>query len=311
MICARLARTPGRLSRDRSLRLLLDGRHASHILGGNPQLLPLDQGDVLARLAQQYHTATHMPTMMKRRALLLQVVSTFATSTLAAPACSPSLAAQETFATNTGPASGRGSIGGNLLVAVPRGDFARYTDNGFGGGAYLLGALDKNAVLHIRAEASFVSYGNSLRTTPLSGTGGLVRFDLRTSSNIASALIGPQLLGAKGIFSPYATVLGGFSVFWTETTVEGSQTLNLPFASTTNASDVVWAYGGAVGSYLRVRQGPYRVRIDLGARLLRHDQVRYLTADRVTDAFTTGTLVPVRGRADFVSYYLGANVPVF
>ncbi|WP_353267459.1 hypothetical protein [Gemmatimonas sp.] len=196
-------------------------------------------------------------------------------------------------------------------MAEPRGDFAKYADNGFGGGAYFLKALDKNGLVNVRAEASFVSYANDRRTIPLGGTGGLVRLDLGTSSNIASALVGPQLLGAKGVFSPYLTVLGGVSVFWTETTVEGSQALNLPFASTTNASDAVWAYGGAVGSYLLVRRGTYPARLDVGARLLRHDNVRYLTAERVANAFNTGAVVPVRGRADFISYYLGANVTVF
>ncbi|WP_353268175.1 hypothetical protein [Gemmatimonas sp.] len=207
--------------------------------------------------------------------------------------------------------SGRGSVGIHLQVTEPRGDFGANTNNGFGVGAYVLGALDENKIVNLRADFSFISYANSRRRIPLAGTGGLIQLDLRTSSNIASLVVGPQLLGPSGTFTPYATALGGFSVFWTESSVEGSQN-QAPFASSTNASDAVWAYGGAVGSYIRLTKGTHPVRLDLGARFLRHDDVRYLTADRVRTAFeSSATPVPVRGRADFVTYYVGANIIAF
>jgi hypothetical protein len=207
--------------------------------------------------------------------------------------------------------SGRGSIGVHLQVTEPKGDFAANTNNGFGLGGYILGALDDNKILNLRGDLSFVSYANNRRRIPLAGTGGLIQLDLRTTSNIATIVAGPQLLGPTGVFTPYATALGGFSVFWTESSVEGSQNTD-PFASTTNSSDAVWAYGGAVGGYFRVHNGNNPVRLDLGARFLRHDDVRYLTADRVKQAYETNTTpVPVRGRADFITYYLGVNIIAF
>ena len=208
--------------------------------------------------------------------------------------------------------SGLGAVGLHFQVTEPKGEFAANTNNGFGLGGYLIRALDSNKILNLRADFSFVSYANSRRRIPLAGTGGLVQLDLRTSSNIVSVVAGPQLLGPTGAFTPYATALGGFSVFWTESSVEGSQNTNTPFASTTNASDAVWAYGGAVGSYVRVTGGNFPVRLDLGARFLRHDDARYLTSDRVRQAFENdATPVPVRGRADFITYYLGANIIAF
>lgn len=214
--------------------------------------------------------------------------------------------------TPVGAPSGRGSVGLHLQVTEPRGDFARNTNNGFGLGGYVLGSLDRNNIINLRGDFSFVSYANSRRRIPLSGTGGLIQLDLRTSSNIVSVVAGPQLLGPTGLFTPYATALGGFSVFWTESTVEGSQNNNTPFASTTNSSDAVWAYGGAVGAYLRLSNGQRPVRLDVGARFLRHDDVRYLTDDRVRDAFENNRpAVPARGRADFVTYYAGVNVIAF
>lgn len=240
--------------------------------------------------------------------------SALATLLLAAPLTAPLTAQNSPFPASEGqrPPSGLGSVGVHLQVTEPKGDFAANTNNGFGFGGYVMRALDANKILNLRGDFSFVSYANTRRRIPLAGTGGLIQLDLRTSSNIVSVVAGPQLLGPTGTFTPYATALGGFSVFWTESTVEGSQNTNTPFASSTNSSDAVWAYGGAVGSYIQVTKGTNPVRIDLGARFLRHDDVRYLTADRVRQAFQNdATPVPVRGRADFITYYLGVNVIAF
>lgn len=211
-----------------------------------------------------------------------------------------------------GAPSGRGSVGIHLQVSEPKGEFGKNTGNGFGIGGYALARLDRNSITNVRADLSFLTYGSSTRRIPLSGTGGLIQLDLRTTSSIASFVVGPQLLGPTGVFTPYATALGGFSVFWTSSSIEGSDNEQDPFATTTNASDVSLAYGGAVGAYIRVHNGRNPVRLDLGARLLRHDDVRYLNADRVREAYNNDRPpVPIRGRADFVTYYLGANIIAF
>lgn len=242
------------------------------------------------------------------RTLILSL--TAATLTFASPALAQNRSRPDTGQSR--PPSGLGSVAVHLQVTEPKGDFAANTNNGFGFGGYVMRSLDQNKIINLRGDFSFVSYANSRRRVPLSGTGGLIQLDLRTSSNIVSVVAGPQLLGPSGVFTPYATALGGFSVFWTESTVEGSQNNNTPFASSTNSSDAVWAYGGAVGSYIQLTKGTYPIRLDLGARFLRHDDVRYLTADRVREAFRNDAPpVPVRGRADFLTYYLGVNVIAF
>ncbi len=211
-----------------------------------------------------------------------------------------------------GAPSGRGSVGGHLQVSEPKGEFGKNTGTGFGVGGYVLVRLDPNSIANLRGDVSFLTYGNSTRRIPLSGTGGLIQLNLRTTSNIVSFVTGPQLLGPTGTFTPYATALGGFSVFWTSSSIEGSSNQQEPFATTTNASAASLAYGGAVGSYIRVYSGKYPVRIDLGARFLRHDEVRYLNADRVRDAYNNDRPpVPIRGRADFFTYYLGVNAIAF
>ncbi len=211
-----------------------------------------------------------------------------------------------------GAPSGRGSISVHVQVSEPKGEFGQTTGNGFGLGGYGLLRLDPSSITNLRGDLSFLTYGSSTRRIPLSGTGGLIQLNVRTTSNIVSFVAGPQLLGPTGLFTPYATALGGFSVFWTSSSIEGSSNEQDPFATTTNASDAAWAYGGAVGSYFRVSNGRHPVRLDLGARFLRHDDVRYLNADRVREAYTNDRPpVPIRGRGDFVTYYLGINAIAF
>lgn len=209
--------------------------------------------------------------------------------------------------------TGRILVGGHLQVTQPRGDFANNTGNGYGVNGDVLFRLDNNGIINLRADLGFVTYGSTTRRIDFANTGGLVKLDLKTSSNIFSMVAGPQIGGTAGPLSPYLAALGGFSVFWTESSVEGSSnSSNEAFASTTNASDAVLAYGAAAGAVVRVYNGARPVRLDFGARYLRHDDVSYLNEARVEDAFRNNRdPIPLRGRADFVTYYLGANVVVF
>jgi hypothetical protein len=200
----------------------------------------------------------------------------------------------------------------HLQVSAPRGEFGENTGNGFGLGVSMVWRMEETGIANARADLGFLTYGRSTRRIPLANSGGLVKLDLTTSSNIASFVVGPQLFGSTGAVSPYVSALGGFSVFWTESSVEGSNNDNTPFASTTNSSDAVWAYGGSAGIAIRVVEGERPFRIDGGVRYLRHDDAKYLTNDRVQEAFQNDRdPIPVRGRADFFTYYIGVNAVVF
>lgn len=202
-----------------------------------------------------------------------------------------------------------GGIG--LDIVQPSGEFAETVNAGAGFRMNALFRGDNLGLLHLRTEVGFLSHGNVRQRVPLSPTlGNFIQVDLRTSNNIATFLAGPQLLGPGGAFSPYAAALGGFSAFWTESTIEGSGNVQ-PFASTTNSSDVAWAYGGAVGAYWRVTRGPSPVRLDIGARFLRHDDATYLSASAVRDAVQQRTDPrPRRSRADFTTYHIGVQIPL-
>jgi hypothetical protein len=202
-----------------------------------------------------------------------------------------------------------------LQVSEPKGDFGQNTGNGFGINASGLWRLDPSGIANVRVDAGFLVYGSNTRRIDFANTGGLVKLDLRTTSSIFSMVGGPQLGGTTGAISPYVAALGGFSAFWTESSVEGSNNNsnnNQPFASTTNSSDVALAYGMAGGLAIRLGSSNRPVRLDLGARYLRHDEASYLNDKRVEDGFRANRdPIPLRGRADFVTYYLGASVVVY
>jgi hypothetical protein len=199
-----------------------------------------------------------------------------------------------------------------LNVMQPRGAFDEATGIGIGLGANALFRLDPDAILNIRADVSFMNNGNVRRRVPLSSTvGNFIQVDLNTSNNVASFLVGPQLLGPTGRFTPYAAALGGFSAFWTTSSIEGSANQQ-PFANTTNSSDFAWTYGGVAGAYLRVSGGDRPVRLDLGVRYLRHDDVTYLTPREVRAAYEENRPPrAIRSRADYYTWMLGVQAIVF
>lgn len=220
------------------------------------------------------------------------------------------------------PAALTGRFSGSLFAqgTDPQGDFGRNTGSGWGLGGAGVWRLDDSGISHIRLDLGFVTYGSNTRRIDLANAGGLVKLDLNTTSSIFSMVAGPQIGGTVGPFAPYIAALGGFSTFWTSSSVKGpnDDADEDGFGSTTNASDAVLAYGGAAGATFRLtdvnddRGGKRELRLDLGARLMRHDDVRYLNAARVKEAFDNNTPPrPIRGRADFVTYYLGINAVLF
>lgn len=204
-----------------------------------------------------------------------------------------------------------GVFSGGLAFAVsdPRGDFGKNTGKGYGVDASGIWRLEEQGILNLRFEGSFLGYASSTRRIPLVGSGSLIKLDLKTSSNIFTLVGGPQLLGTKGPFTPYVTALGGFSYFGTSTSVEGSDNSNEDFASTNNSSDFSPAYGGGAGIVARIyKSGTTDVRLELGARYLRHDNAKYLNDQRVQEGFDNNRdPIPLKGRADFMTYFIGFN----
>ena len=203
----------------------------------------------------------------------------------------------------------RGAVGASFNYGRPVGDFLRYVDQGFGFDVFFRWNLDPQGILSIRADGGLLVYGNETKRVPLSSTiGGRILVDLTTSNNIIWMGLGPQVTLPMPLVRPYAGAAAGFSYFFTESSVEGSNN-NREFASTRNFDDAgfTWGLGGGFLVPFRTRDGEWA--IDLGVRYHGNGQVRYLREGGIQD-LPNGTIVlhPIQSDANLLTYRLGFSV---
>jgi hypothetical protein len=203
----------------------------------------------------------------------------------------------------------RSAFGISLLGLKPRGDFADNVDAAGGIGGYYLFSLDPDGVIALRADVGYMVYGSEHYRTPL-GTGplGLITVDVNTTNNIALGGLGIQLMTPSRSIRPYATANAGFSYFFTESSVEGTDNSEA-FASTTNYDDGGFAWSAGGGLLIPVAKGGRTVvNIDLGVRYLDNGKRDYLRSDGIT--FEDGDVVlhPVRTEAKGVQFSLGVAI---
>ncbi len=189
---------------------------------------------------------------------------------------SPSVAAQ-------GPPPPRGHAGGELLVAVPVGEFAENVGTGFGLGGFGRWVLDEQGVASLRADLGFLNYGRETIqiciTTPCRVTG-----ELTTSNNIVYGGLGPELaVGGQGALRLYVNGSIGFAYFATTSSVEGQNNVGDPFASHTicDAATFAWMTGG--GLQIRVSSGGNPISLDFGARYHGNGEAEYLRKGDIED----------------------------
>jgi len=200
----------------------------------------------------------------------------------------------------------RVTLGGGAFVAQPVGEFKRYVNNGFGGGGHLLLRLDQHGFLALRADVGYLIYGHERKRVSLPNA-GRVQFDVTTSNNILTYSVGPQLMAQTGPIRPYVNAFMGGAYFFTESSVGGSDN-DSDFASTRNFDDNVpsYGFGGGVFVPLTVRNAVFGV--DLGARLVRNGNTRYLREGGITDLPGGGYSVsPIESETNLVVYHVGIS----
>lgn len=206
----------------------------------------------------------------------------------------------------------RAHAGASFSYGRPVGDFLHYVDQGLGFDAFFRFNADRQGVLSFRLDGGLQIYGHETFRVPLSGTiGGRILVDLTTSNNIIWMGFGPQLTSPSGAVRPYANASAGFSYFFTESTVEGSNNDNDPFASTTNYSDATFRYGFGWGLLIPFQTRTSEWAIDLGAMYHGNGQVRYLREGGIEDR-PDGSIVvyPIQSDANLLTYRLGFSVAI-
>ncbi|GMV09579.1 MAG: hypothetical protein AMXMBFR55_13130 [Gemmatimonadota bacterium] len=171
--------------------------------------------------------------------------------------------------------------GASFTYAVPQGDFRDNVKQGFGVDGNVHYKLDRQGIFSLGGELGFLGYGRETKRVSLSSTIGRVNVDMTTSNNIFWMGVGPQLTVPSGPIRPYVNATAGFSVFWTESSVEGSWD-NEPFAKSTNYDDATFAWTGGGGFLIPIgasRQGA----LDIGVRYHGNGNVRYLRRGDIID----------------------------
>jgi hypothetical protein len=198
--------------------------------------------------------------------------------------------------------------GAEALYARPQGAFGRYVDHGWGASGHFLVALDRGGFAAVRLDGGFLNYGDETKRACLSTTIGCrIAVDVRTSNNIAFLGLGPQIMVPNGRFRPYVNGTAGFSYFFTQSAVEGSDNSST-FAQTTNFDDVVFSTAAGAGLYIPVRAGRTPISLDLGARYRWNGRTRYLREGSITD-LPDGSIAisPIESRTDLVTYQIGVT----
>jgi hypothetical protein len=226
----------------------------------------------------------------------------------------PSVASSQRPRYNTRSYSGppRAHAGASFSYGRPVGDFLRYVDQGLGFDAFFRFNADRQGVLSFKLDGGLQIYGHETFRVPLSGTiGGRILVDLTTSNNILWMGFGPQLTSPSGPVRPYANASAGFSYFFTESSVEGSNSDNDPFANTTNYSDATFRYGFGWGILIPFQTRSSEWAIDLGAMYHGNGQVRYLREGGIED-MPDGSIVlyPIQSDANLLTYRLGFSVAI-
>ena len=205
----------------------------------------------------------------------------------------------------------RFTIGGNLLVSQPKGEFAENIDNGFGGDFFGLMRIDRPGVLSLRADIGGSQYGSE--TLP----GGCIYacrigVEVETTNSIFWGSIGPQITAPTGRIRPYASAAVGFMNFETTSSVKGTGAYRgETYATSENQSDFThaWIFGGGI-------QFPFSGRlsmmsIDVGAKYFMGGNASYLREGSIQDnPDGSVSITPLHSRTDQVTWHVGVSYTI-
>lgn len=203
---------------------------------------------------------------------------------------------------------GIGWAGGNLVLALPTGEFKRYVSVGGGLDGFVALRLGESAV-SLRLDGTWILYGSETRRVALgSGPLSLVDLDVTTSNSIVNFTIGPQLIAPSGAIRPYLFGGVGFSYFWTYSSVSGTDN-SQPFANSTNFGDGTFALRGGGGLWIQVGRGRTPIWLDLGAEYVRNGRVKYLRQGSIAfDLSGSPVYTAIESETNLVLVHLGVSL---
>ncbi|MEP7327183.1 MAG: hypothetical protein ABI836_14630 [Gemmatimonadota bacterium] len=201
----------------------------------------------------------------------------------------------------------RFQAGGHLALAFPQGQFSEFVDLGYGLGGWVAVNLDREGMVALKMDGSFLIYGHESRRRPLSPSIPFVSVDVSTSNNIYALGFGPLITLGHGAIRPYFSATAGFSYFATESSVKGSNNTD-SFAESTNFDDFTFAWTAGGGLRIRVNRGRTPVFIDMASEYHRNGRASYLTEGSITDNGNGSiTIHPIESETNLMLVKLGVS----
>ena len=169
----------------------------------------------------------------------------------------------------------RGTVGIYFTVAEPKGEFARYVDDGWGFAGHGVLNVGRSGVIGLRLDGGWLNYGRETVSVADPFFGGRISYDITTSNNIAYLGVGPQLQLQTRYIRPYAYAVGGFSYLSTASTLKDIDGTDVARDNNFDDWTTQWAAGGGVAVPLW-RNRSSDVALDIGGRYHFNGNVRYL-----------------------------------
>ncbi|MBN2572581.1 MAG: hypothetical protein JXA68_10670 [Ignavibacteriales bacterium] len=207
------------------------------------------------------------------------------------------------------------TVGGSLLLGLPRGEFMDNVDR-LGYGLQLHGTIwtpSKKLPFSLGLNIGYMIYGEEHEHRPLSYYIPDVYVEVDRNNSLANFHVLFQIAPFFGTVRPYLEGLFGGSYIFTSTSVESEWNDETIFEST-NYSDYAWSYGGGGGLLLLLDSSERnQVFLDIKARYLKGSEATYLTEDDVEINTTNGTVTyyPRLSETDVMSFHLGVVVYLF
>ena len=201
-------------------------------------------------------------------------------------------------------------VGADFTVAQPLAEFGHIIGSGFGGSANYIFKVDRQGIFGLRVDGSFLNYGNETQRVCFNFQTCRVQLDVHTSNNIATFGVGAQLTAPSGPVRPYVAGSVGYSYFFTESSVDGTDDYDRPVASTENYHDGGTEFTGMAGVLIPVSAGRVPVSIDFGARYHGNGERSYLTKGSIHDngPGIPPTISAIRTDANFITYHVGVSI---
>lgn len=220
----------------------------------------------------------------------------------------PSIKAQTISRNRTGVATPRWLVGGDAIYTRPTGQFLHNVKQGFGLGGHAVLLADPSGMIGIRGDLAYVRYGQRSQEFRVSSFFGPYTLEQVTNNNIMTIGVGPQIMVPTGSFRPYVNGQVGFSVFTTETNLDGLDP-NYYDTNQTNHRNTQLMYGFGGGFNMPFSTGRTDASIDIGAQYHINGTTQYLTRRDIHEDPTTGevTMTPRESDVRYITFRIGVT----